>query len=247
MSAMILPVQWNGKTLHADLSSGHCIAIPLHHQRPQTNAYEAPLFNAEPVKIGDWIGDTREGSSVNFYNVHINPHGNGTHTECVGHISKERYSVHDALGSGKWIAELRSVYPVKKDNGDRIIEEFEWQEGIEALIIRTLPNHDDKKVRHYSNTNPPYLNPQIAENMANRGVMHLLLDLPSVDRESDGGALACHKSFWRYPDNPRLNATITEMIFVDNVIPDGLYLLEIQIPAWELDASPSRPYIYPLK
>jgi hypothetical protein len=83
--------------------------------------------------------------------------------------------------------------------------------------------------------------------MKERNILHLLLDLPSVDREEDGGALAAHKAFWQYPEMPRLEATITEMIYVDNVIADGLYLLEIQMPAMELDASPSRPYIYPLK
>ena len=58
--------------------------------------------------------------------------------------------------------------------------------------------------------------------------------------------LSAHKAFWQYPEAPRLEATISEMIYIDNVVPDGLYLLQIQMPAMELDASPSRPYIYPL-
>ncbi len=247
MSPLILSVQWNGETLHANLNEGYCIAIPLDHNRPQPNAYLAPLYEAAPHCAGNWIGDTNQGASVNFFNIHINPHGNGTHTECVGHISKERYTVHQALGSGRWITQLISVYPAQQENGDRIIDRLEWNEGIEAIILRTLPNHADKMIRHYSNTNPPYLHSGIAKKMADQEIVHLLLDLPSVDREQDDGVLAAHKAFWRYPENPRLNATISEMIYVDNVVPDGLYLLEIQIPALELDASPSRPFIYPLK
>ena len=247
MKPHFLPVEINGKTLHADLSAGQCIAIPLDHTSHQPNAYYAPLYEATPHKVGDWVGDTNQGASVNFYDIRLNPHGNGTHTECVGHISKERYTIHQALSSGRWIAQLISVYPSHRDTGDNVIDQLEWEEGIEALIIRTLPNHIDKKVRQYSGTNPPYLDAEIAKRMADTGIMHLLLDLPSVDREEDEGRLAAHKAFWKYPENTRVKATITEMVFVDNIIPDGLYLLEIQIPAIELDASPSRPIIYTLK
>ena len=40
--------------------------------------------------------------------------------------------------------------------------------------------------------------------------------------------------------------TITEMIFVDNHIEDGSYLLNLQIPAFVSDAAPSRPIIFKL-
>ena len=246
MSSIVTTIEWNEKSYEVDFSKQYCLAIPL-NQHQQPNAYFAPLYEASQHKVNGWVGDTREGASVNFYNLRINPHGNGTHTECVGHISKERYSIHQSLGSGRWIAQLISVYPKLTENGDRIIDQIEWEHGVQAIIIRSMPNHPDKLSRNYSGANPPYLNADVSQKMADEDILHLLLDLPSVDGEEDGGALAAHKAFWRYPDNPRLNATITEMIYVDNIIPDGLYLLEIQIPALELDASPSRPFIYALR
>ena len=246
MARTTLSVEFNGKVYQVDPGAVHCIAIPLDHTNPQPNAYHAPLYEASPHKMGDWIGDTRMGASVNYYDVRFNPHGNGTHTECVGHISKGRIDIHKSLGPGRWIAQLISVYPVLYDNGDRVIDHLEWEAGVEAIILRTIPNHPDKMVRQYSGTNPPYLQAEIARKMANQGIEHLLIDLPSVDREEDGGALAAHKAFWNYPQDPRLHATISEMVYIDNVIPDGLYLLEIQIPPMVLDAAPSRPFIYPL-
>jgi hypothetical protein len=150
------------------------------------------------------------------------------------------------LGDGYWIAQLISVYPTSREDGDRIIDQLEWDQDIEAIIIRTQPNHPDKMFRQYGHTNPPYLDAAVMAKMADANIRHLLIDLPSVDKEEDGGALSAHKAFWQYPGEMRLEATITEMIYIDNVIPDGLYLLQIQIPALALDASPSRPYIYPL-
>ena len=44
-----------------------------------------------PVVAGDFVGSTASGGPVNFFNIRVNPHGNGTHTECVGHIAREPY------------------------------------------------------------------------------------------------------------------------------------------------------------
>ena len=84
------------------------------------------------------------------------------------------------------------------------------------------------------------------EYMVDIGVKHLLIDLPSVDKEDDGGALVGHKIFWKYPENTRKKCTITELIYVSNSIKDGLYLLNLQFVPFENDASPSRPIIFNL-
>lgn len=241
-----IKVEWKGRSYTIDLESGKCIAIPLDHTKAQPNAWFAPLYDAFPHKSGDWIGDTREGAPVNFYDVRLNPHGNGTHTESVGHIAKERIPVHHSISNEWCVAQLISVYPTLQENGDKVIGEIETESGIEALIIRTLPNHNDKLSRQYGGTNPGYLDANFARKLRESGIRHLLIDLPSVDREEDQGVLEAHHEFWNYPANPRMNATISEMIFVDNDIQDGLYLLNIQIPAMMLDAAPSRPFIYPL-
>jgi hypothetical protein len=41
-----------------------------------------------------------------------------------------------------------------------------------------------------------------------------------------------------------VSATITEFIFVDDLIYDGTYILNLQIAPIENDASPSKPTIY---
>jgi hypothetical protein len=81
------------------------------------------------------------------------------------------------------------------------------------------------------------------------GVRHLLIDLPSVDPLSDGGTLAAHRVFWGVPtggkERPRdISRTITELIFVPNEVPDGPYILNLQVPRLRTDAAPSRPLLF---
>jgi arylformamidase len=232
-----------------NLSNPIDISISFHSGFGQVNAFYAPPFRISPVKEGDFVGSTKLGGPVNFMNFQCNPHGNGTHTECVGHISKEEYCVNDCIREEFYLAELISVYPLLKENGDRIIdvqhiEEMKSKSNLPGLIIRTLPNDIEKKERNYSGTNPVYITPEAMQRILDLGVKHLLVDIPSVDRESDDGKLLCHKIFWNYPNEPKTSNSITELIFVPNDIKDGEYLVSNPIVNIKLDAVPSRPKLY---
>lgn len=239
----------NGNTFRADLSSPIDLSIILREGLDNVNCFWAPPAEFSPVVAGSFIGSTAQGGPVNFFNVRLNPHGNGTHTECVGHIASERYVLHECLRTAHFMAKLTSLYPRPAENGDRVIFRDQLEEVLapgeaEALILRTLPNDDLKKRRQYSGTNPPYLHPEAVEYLVGCGVEHLLLDLPSVDREEDGGALLAHRAFWQYPHAVRRHCTITELIFVPETVKDGFYLLNLQTTSLDLDASPSKPLIY---
>jgi arylformamidase len=251
---MKISLQIKSKQYMVDLSKPLDLSIPLEAGADTVNCFYAPLMEVAPVVMGDFIGDVEKGSPVNFKNVHFNPHGNGTHTECVGHIAREKFTVNQCLKNFHFLAKLVSLYPIRQDNGDHLItktqmeELFEPDQG-EAIIIRTLPNEAAKKTRHYSGTNPPYLEHEAIEYLVACGVQHLLIDLPSVDREEDGGKVLGHRAFWQYPltvEKERTACTITELIFVDNAIKDGYFLLNLSIASFELDASPSKPIIYEL-
>ena len=238
-----------------DLSKPIDISISLSNtdENPIAWYIEKPVI--EPVVFGDWIGKVAEGSSsTNFNNIFFNPHGHGTHTECLGHITKEFYSINQSLKQFFFLAELISVQP-EQQNEDGIITKNQIGKALngatpEAIIIRTLPNNSDKLSKKYSNTNPPYLSEDASIFIREKGIQHLLIDLPSVDKEHDQGKLLAHKAFWNVKDvndlNPdaRINCTITEMIFVNNEIKDGSYLLNLQIGPFENDASPSKPILY---
>lgn len=235
------------RTLTADLTAGIDLSIPFLHNG-KLNAYHAAPVQIAPFKMGDWIGEVAQGGSVNYRNVSFNPHGNGTHTECMGHIDSTIHNVNEHFSQFHCVAQLVTVKPTVLDNGDLVvtIDLLPNLEGVDAVIIRTLPNSDDKRQRNYSASNPPYLHQKAVEKLVASGCRHLILDLPSVDREEDGGKLLGHKAFWDYPTKSRMDCTITELAFVPNEASDGLYLLNLQVAPFVNDAAPSRPVIFSL-
>lgn len=238
----------NNKIYRVDLSKPLDISIPLRAGKENVNAWYVDPMKIEPVRMGDWVGEVNQGGSVNFRNIFFNPHGNGTHTECVGHISRENYTINQCLRSFFFIAELITVLP-EEINGDhvitkKIVEASLQDKKAEALIIRTISNPPEKINAQYSNTNPPYIHHEVMEYIRALGVKHLLVDLPSVDKEKDDGKLLSHHAFWEYPQNTQPEKTITELIYVNNTIIDGEYLLNIQISSFENDASPSKPVLF---
>lgn len=241
-------------TLVADLS------IPLRFNGPQPNAYGVARAVSEPVQAGEIVGDTRQGGSVNFEQYTFIPHCNGTHTECVGHITHERISVRECLKDVVIPAVLVSVTPEQSDESDDLLitRRSLSESGVTAsassdmaLIVRTIPNDDSKLIREYGEENiPPYFDTDAMQFIVESGFKHLLVDTPSIDRIFDDGKLLNHRLFWNVePGNFKVNAetrisnTITELIYVPNEVGDGEYLLNLQIAPFDADCAPSRPIL----
>lgn len=234
-----------------DLSKPIDISIPLRADASNPIAWYIQPPKIEPVKEGKWTAAVSKGASVNFNNIYFNPHGHGTHTECAGHITEKIHSINDCLQNFFFEAQLITVAP-ESQGEDFVITKKQLTSALntkipEAVIIRTLPNTKSKSSRTWSHTNWPYLLKEGAEFLKQNGVKHLLIDLPSVDRESDEGVLASHHAFWNTSGKLRLDATITEMIFVPHTVKDGNYLLNLQIASFVNDASPSKPVLYALE
>ncbi|GAA4352720.1 cyclase family protein [Hymenobacter saemangeumensis] len=229
------------------------ISLPLAPGPEQVNCFWAEPVQFDTIRVGSFVGSVALGGSTNYQRVHLTPHGNGTHTECYGHISPDpAVTLNQCLRRFLFVARLVSLAPRPQPNGDLVVMLADVQAALgeealpEAFILRTLPNEEAKRHRQYSGTNPTYIEPALAQFLVDNNVQHFLLDLPSVDREEDAGQLLAHHAFWRYPAQPRCGATITELIFVPNEVADGLYLLNIQVTSLELDASPSKPVLYRL-
>ncbi|WP_027138390.1 cyclase family protein [Gaetbulibacter saemankumensis] len=245
---MLATIHCNSRKYQIDLAQPLDISIPISGSKKNVNAWYIGEPKIEPVAMEDWIGSVKENSAVNFNNIYFNPHSHGTHTECVGHITEKVHSVNKHLKQFFFLAEVITI-PPEKTNGDFVISKKQLQYALgnkkrDAVIIRTLPNTRSKLTRQYSKTNPPYMLEEAALYLKEKHVKHLLIDLPSIDREQDDGLLLAHNAFWNTSGEMRMDATITEFIYVSNKVDDGTYFLNLQIAPFENDATPSKPILY---
>ena len=245
---MIVNLEHKARNYKIDLSKPLDISIALRGGEKNVNAWYLDPPRIEPHRQDGFVGQVAQGGSTNFNDIWFNPHSHMTHTECMGHITEDFHSVNQNLKQYFFLAQLITVAP-ERMQGDRVISRQQLAYALgdqrpQAVVIRTLPNLKEKRELDHSDSNPPYLLEGAVRFLVELGVEHLLVDLPSVDRERDGGALLSHNAFWDMDAGPRKGATITELIYVPNRIKDGGYLLELQLAPMENDASPSRPVLY---
>lgn len=266
----VMRFEAGGRRFRVDFAKPVSIAIPLDFDGPQPSCFGAPRAEARPFRAGGFVGDTRAGGSCNCELLTLAPHCNGTHTECVGHVTDQRVAVSERLPGGVQLARLVTVTPVPARNstedsdprpaaGDRLVTAAALRAAcgsepgpqVPALVVRTAQAGDGPH-REYQGASPaPFLSRQAAAWLVEQAIETLVLDLPSADRADDGGLLTAHRIFFGLPAGSRVaaearrpRATITELAWVPPGIADGWYLLDLQIPPFLADAAPSRPLLY---
>jgi len=272
-AALELSVVLSGRRWRADPALAEDLSIPLRFDGPQPAFFGVAAACAQTVEAGTFIGDVRRGGSVNCARYSLAPHCNGTHTECVGHITNEHLAVRDIANDHMIPAVLLSVFseaaastPERSTPAPQALDRLITRRALEhassshapvaggALIVRTMPNESDKLMRNYDAGDlPPYFSAEAMAWIVEHDIRHLVVDLPSIDRAIDEGHLTAHRLFWGVAPGvttalhaTRATSTITELAYVDAHIVDGTYLLNLQVAPFDTDAAPSRPILYPL-
>ena len=262
-----------GRRLRIELAQAHDLAIALDFDGRQPRWFDAPVASSTALASDRFSGRVELGASCNCSSLSLTPHCDGTHTECAGHLTREALAVRTIVPAGFIPALLLSVRPTRAADtsegslpppgaADLLITREAigqaWPPAPvfapRALIVRTLPNPPSKRSRDYREHPAPYLSLAAAAHLVERGIEHLLLDVPSADRAEDGGHLSAHREFFGLPAGStslaavrRPQCTITELVYVDDRVSDGAYLLSLQVPALGGDAIPSRPLLYPVR
>jgi arylformamidase len=264
----------DGVALLADLAAGASLARVLDFVGPQLRCFGAAAASSKPLTVGDFSGRVDRGASCNASVLSLTPHANGTHTEGIGHLTVERVDVQGLIPRRLLLATLLTIEPeLAGDSADssspapraddllmtRGAIERAWPAApapaltAHAAVIRTLPNELDKFSEQHA-ASAPFLSREAVTWLVGQGIEHLVLDVPSADRSSDGGELTAHRIFFglpagssSMPEAQRPRSTITELAFVDDALADGWYFLSLQSPAICGDAVPSRPVLYPLR
>jgi arylformamidase len=262
----------HGRRWRADLDRPIDLAIALDFAGPQPRFFADSPATAKPLRTGSFSGSVALGASCNCATYTLSPHCHGTHTECVGHVTTPVASLASVTPVAPCLALVVSVNPrplgAEATGPHAAVDDFvidrhtlehaahAWLDAPwSALIVRTLPNDPAKRHRAYSggSSPAPYFLAGAMSWLVGRGVDSLVVDLPSLDRADDGGRLAAHRAFWGLPAGSndaraasRPHALVTELAYVPDAAQDGLYLLDLQVPAFVADAAPSRPVLYVL-
>lgn len=234
--------------------------ISLPFEIGRSRAWYIPGPSKSPVRLGKWVGSVKEGGMVNFMDYQFNPHAHGSHTETLGHICLGDFPVNQVAIPFAMKALLITVHPERHPSIGAVITWEMIQQAIQdlgglkghlALVVRTWPNESEKRQANHSNQDAPYFEPAVGAGLNQLGIAHWVVDLPSVDREEDAGALACHRAFWGLrPDekvpgpSSRKESTITELTYIPNEAKDGTWYLSLQVAPLSNDAAPSRPILY---
>ncbi|MFB6264994.1 MAG: cyclase family protein [Bradymonadaceae bacterium] len=245
------------------------LSVRLDFRGAQPGAFGMERATATVESAGETPLDTEAGGAVNCARVELTPHANGTHTETVGHVVDEEVPIGSVLDEPllpaavlsapvRQLGDLSESYRGRSNHRDDVVAREDLVRAaddadllsapVSTLVLRTQPNPSDKRYRQWGGSNPPYLTDDAVAWLRSHRIDHLVVDLPSIDREDDGGGTPNHRQFWSLdpaphgvetpPDSP--SRTITEMAYVPEGVSDGLYALQIQCPDFALDAAPSR-------
>lgn len=248
-----------------DFDAATPLALELDFDGPQPTFFGAPRASSAPLVIGNFTGEVARGASCNCRSITLLPHCNGTHTESVAHLTDATTPVHRLLPAAPLPALLLTVdLAVAATSSESSDPPPQPQDQlITAAALRTawpatLPFAPRALLLRTRGTqiaadNPPYLSREAAEEILERGIEHLVLDVPSADRSQDEGRLTAHRVFFGLPpgsskarDASRPDSTITELAQFPASVKDGPCGLLLQLPAFSGDAVPSRPIHLPL-
>jgi arylformamidase len=270
----MLEFSTSGRRWRVDIHSPFDLAIRMEFGGPQPRFFAASGAVAEPLRAGAFTGDVADGASCMCGVYTLSPHCHGTHTECVGHLTGDATHVAALTPVPPALAVVATVRPgplglISHDRPrssaptDAVITRAmlagaasAWADDPwTALIVRTLPNEPAKAHRQYEGPCPAaYFTADAMHWIVEREVTSLVVDLPSLDRADDGGDLVAHRTYWALAPGVRDarlarrgRALVTELAYVPSEVVDGLYLLDLHVPAFGADAAPSRPVIYPVQ
>ncbi len=274
---MIARLHFAGHEIGVALDRGVSLAIPVEFGGAGPRHFGAGAPSSKPFVAGTFSGSVASGASANCSVITLNPHCQMTHTESVAHLTREAGDTWRVVPRGLLPAAVVSVAPEDARESSESTDPQPWatdklitrrrlraawplnHTGVGgmlepvAAIIRTLPNGADKRARDYSAAVPPYLTREAVLWLIEKRIEHIVLDVPSIDRNHDEGRLVGHRLFFGLPagstargDAARSRATITELAFIPDEVPDGPCVLSLAVPAIGGDAVPSQPIVYPL-
>jgi kynurenine formamidase len=253
-----------------DVDGAFDLSVPVRFDDDDGRAFHLGPARTAAVAGGGFVGDVRRGGSCNCETHTLTPHGDGTHTEGPGHLLASRLPVRVTTPfvvaavvrvTPRALAESDDLVAGNHRGDDLVVDRAALEDALAAVdargfsptaLVVATASGSQRRGQRFSGTNPPYFTHDAALFCRQRGFDHVVVDLPSLDREDDGGLLSAHRAFFDVPpgvkdvDAPPAPRTVTELAAVDDVVAPGIYGLLLQVAPIVADAAPSRPLLCPL-
>ena len=161
---MIVKINHHQKEYTIDTASTVDISIPYNFNGDQPNFYDVEKGKLSHLKTGTDLWSVADGAGCNVPEISMNIHCSGTHTESVGHLLENSGDIGSMLKDGLLPTALITVSPESfQDTNEEYHCTINGNESVitatsiklqfnkfknhhpHALIIRTLPNKDEKK------------------------------------------------------------------------------------------------------
>jgi len=248
-----------------DVDKAVPLARPLRFSEGGEQAFGLPRASAAPVVLGDFVGDTRQGASVNCATVTLHPHGDGTHTETAAHVEHGAPLLCDlqpvvagvavvAMVRAERLGDVDESYSGEHEDNDAVLTLSSLQAALNT--VSKLPSCVALVVgRVETDAANAYFTDEAMAAIADSRIQHVLCEEQSVDRLDDGGGLVNHRRYFRLAPRGEPQGglddkqrTVTEMVApLHNVVDNGVYVmwLQLALPRWETDAAPSTPVLFP--
>ncbi|MDH5404684.1 MAG: cyclase family protein [Candidatus Heimdallarchaeota archaeon] len=208
-----------------------------------SGAFYLPPFQISTFEVKNiFVGDILRGGSCNVTIHNYSPH-NLTHLETSLHIVDNGIPVsaipNKHLNGILYLIDLTKTY----DQDDECIKWDDISEQITNLhpsvtfiALKTYSSTLDQ-FHDFSGEDPLFLDPFAAKmihDLKNNKINGLILDLPSIDKETDGGKLLAHRNFLGLP-REGIKSTVEEFRFIVELayfenLQQGYYYLNITPP-----------------
>ncbi len=280
---MILRFRIGGQELEADAGAATSIALPFDPRLARSRAFGLRPTTAPPVDIGGGRTlEVGRGAAINCADLHLNAHGGGCHIEGVGHISREPWPLSTATLPALWPATLLDVTPARLGASgehaagkgapeDWVLTRVAFERALDAaaetvrdlaaepaafadaLVLRSDVDGAIGPDFDFHGGGAPYPTAEAMALLAALPTRLLVLDLPSLDREDDGGTAPNHAIWWGFPDGDRAVARATrrdrllvELARVPLALAAGPWLLQLGVPPVVSDAAPAGVWLLPV-
>lgn len=242
-STLLLKIEDRVFTLQNPISVGRTIS--LQPQYRSSGAFHLPKFLTSTFEVGDFIGDMKRGGSCRVDLHRYSPH-NLTHIESSAHIDENGITLdkidRNKLSGTVFLADLSSIISdfVKWEH---LIDKFDHTK-MDALAIKTssslLPQDKD-----FTQSDAMAVHHTTAQKFIDLGIDLIILDLPSMDKETDS-TLASHKIFFESDKTTRSQNVIIELAHFHN-LKEGYYYFVLTPPILQTDATITDIWFYHLE